>query len=199
MRVGIERRLRIGDAHRRQHLDGALAGLFLGETEVRPDVLGHLDVDPEQWVKRGGRVLGDQGHLLAPDLAQLAAPEPEKLSPFEADAPRSPRTEGQKAEQGQGREGLARAALPRDPEDLPLADGEGDAVDGPADPVRRTQGHGEVPDLEHGARARGTAVGAHLRIIRAVRGSSMSRSASPTKLKASTTVRMASPGNRPIQ
>ena len=38
----------------------------------------------------------------------------------------------------------------------------------------------------------------HFRIIRAVRGSSMSRSASPMKLKASTTVKMASPGNRPI-
>ena len=69
-----------------------LAGLFLGETEVGPDVLGHLDIDPQQGVKRGGRVLGDQGHLLAPDIAELAAPEPEELSPLETDAPRRPRT-----------------------------------------------------------------------------------------------------------
>ena len=62
-------------------------------------MLGHLDVDPEQGVKRGGRVLRDQRHLLAPDLAELAAPEPEKLSSLEADAPRRPGTQGEKAEQ----------------------------------------------------------------------------------------------------
>ena len=142
--------------------------------------------------KRGGRVLRHQRHLFAPDLTQLAALQPEQFPSLEADAPRRPGPDGEQAEQRQRREGFPRTALPGDPQDLALADRERDAVDGPADPAGSAQRHGEVVDLEQRRSllpAQPAIVGTHLRIIRAVRGSSMSRSASPRKLNASTTVR----------
>ena len=60
-----------GHLHQGEHLEGPLAGLRLGDVTVQPDALGDLAADRHGRVERGHRVLGDQRHLVAPDLAHL--------------------------------------------------------------------------------------------------------------------------------
>src|SRR6478672_5585446 len=110
--------------------------------------------------------------------------------PSEADAAVDLRTLGKQAEQREHRDRLPAAALARDAEDLAALDPVVDAVDDRHRPVRASQLHLEPVDLEQAH------VGSPRR--RSVRGSKTSRRLSPRKLNASTTVKIARPGNVPI-
>src|SRR6185437_2474423 len=95
----------------------------------------------------------------------------------------------QQAEQRQRGQGLPAAALAGDSHDLAGVNGERDAINCLLVTRPGRQLNRQPVDLKQRAR--------HRRTTRAVRGSSMSRKASPMKLKASTTVRIARPGNMP--
>ena len=168
VRVRSQRRFRVGDPHRVEHLDGALAGLFFRKAEVRPNVLGHLDVDPEHRMQRGRRVLRNERDLLAPDLAELAALQPEQLPPLEADAARRPGPSGSRPSSDRAVSVLPEPLSPAMPRISPSPTENEMPSTARRIPREVRSATVEVVDLEHGAHA-------HLRIIRAVRGSSMSR------------------------
>ena len=98
----------------------------------------------------------------------------------------------QQAQHRQRGHALAAAGFADDAERLAGADRERHAVDGPRDAVLGEEVGLEVLDLEQG-RGHGSP---HMR--RAMRGSSRSRSPSPTRLTASTTSASASPGQNTV-
>src|ERR1051326_2871624 len=179
---------RIGNAHELEHLDRAGARRAARQALVHDRGLGDLVAHREHRVERRHRLLEDHRDLVAADRAQLARSEREQIASRELDeAPGSnvPRGLGDEPQHRQGRDGLAAPRLPHDAERLARVEVERDAVDraGRAAPVLGDEVGLQVPHAQQ-------------RLAHAVslRGSSASRSASPTAFKAMTTSEMASPG-----
>ena len=120
-----------------------------------------------------------------------AAESAEQVAAVEADAPLDGGAVGQHAEQGEHRHRLPAAALAGDAEHLALLDAVVDPVDDGDQPARRRAAAPAARRPRAGSFARGLPG-------KPVRGSNTSRRLSPRKLKASTTVKIASPGNVPI-
>ena len=119
------------------------AGLRLGHVAVQPDAFGDLLADGHGRVERGHRVLGDQRHLVPPDLAHLLLVERGQVPTEQRDRCRRsrwPLPGSSRMIEKPGR-ALAAARLPDDPDALALADRERDAVD---------RHHAGVPHAEFG-------------------------------------------------
>ena len=157
---------------------------------VQPHVLGQLLADREHRVQRGERVLEDHRELSPADVAQRARPQREQVAAVVASRrPTSPRRRAAAAGARAPRSSC-RCRLAGDAEHLALLDRVVDVVDdrdGAAFVGRRTlrlldleqRGHSVSPPRDHDDC-----------------GSSASRSESPRKLNASTTVKIARPGER---
>src|SRR5581483_2294286 len=114
----------------------------------------------------------------------------EQVVGAELRAPLHRRALGQEPEQREHRDRLAAAALAGDPEHLGRPHLVVDAVDDRDLAARRREPHAEALHRERRRHASSTR--------RTVRGSNTSRSESPRKLNARTTVKIPSPGNVPI-
>ena len=160
-------------------------------------MLGHLDVDPEHRVQRGGRVLDTSATCLPRTSRSWRRFSPSSSRPSKRTLPDVRAPMGSKPSSDSAVRVFPAPLSPGDPQDLALLRSRTRCR------RRRAGCRREVRSATVRLSTSSTGrlprdVGTHLRIIRAVRGSSMSRSASPRKLNASTTVKMASPGNRPI-
>src|SRR5262249_32069225 len=124
------------------------------------------------------------------EFAPARSREPEEVATVEAQASLHGGALGQNAEQGEHGHRLAAPALPGEAEHLAAVDPVVDPVHDGHGPGGRRQPHAQSVDLEQ----------AHWISCcrKPVRGSNTSRRLSPRKLNASTTVKIARPGNVPI-
>ena len=152
MRILVVPGLRRGDPDLPEHVDRLLSRLVRVEVAVDLDELAELPPDGEDGVQRLHRVLEDDRDLAAadpfahlglgehlvsrPQFAGAVLLEPEDRLAFELDlaADDLARAVDQPEDTG-GRDGLARAGLADEPDDLSLVHVEGDPVDGADRPV----------------------------------------------------------------
>ena len=151
--------------------------------------LGDLVADREHRVQRGHRLLEDHGDPVAADRTHRRLVEAEQIAALEAhravdDAADLGRQQPQDRQRG---DALAAAGFADDAERLAGIDREADAVDGARDAVLGEEMRLEPVDGEDRL---------HRYIRRASRGSSRSRSPSPTRLTASTTIARQMPGKK---
>src|SRR5690554_1278077 len=185
MRVDIHALLRRGDADQPQHPDRLLARFLPGNIAMQTHRLGDLLAHRVHGVERRHRFLKDHRDVVAADVAHIARRQVEQLAAIEADtAPLHDlaRRRRDQPKQGQRGDRLAAAALADDAEHLALLDREADAVDCTRSTLVGVEVRAQVGDLEQRHQ--------DLR-----RGSSASRSPSPTRLNASTTRTIVRPGN----
>src|SRR5439155_6917858 len=135
--------------------------------------------DPEHRIERGDGVLEDHRDPRAANLPQLRRGRADELAAVELDAPRHARSgRFREPEHRDRRDRLPRAALADEPDDLAGRD------------VRLCQlDHAPISEADLQVANREL----HRRSIR--RGSSTSRSPSPSRLNASAATRIAAPGN----
>ncbi len=158
---------------------------------MKANVLRQLAPDREHWMERRQRVLEHHPDLAAGDGAPASSVQPQQILASERRAPLDDGTRREQAEQREHGHRLAATALARDPEHLRRLDLVVDAVHDRREPGGRRQPHAKALDLEQRAHRVWSPP-------QAVCGSNRSRRLSPRKLKASTAVKMASPGNVPI-
>src|SRR5881409_3788064 len=150
--------------------------------------VGDQIADREHRIERRHRLLEDHRDLVATDGAQVTGLEGEQVAPFELDEAAGADVTGRlgdEAENGERRDGLAAPRLAHDTERLTRLHLEGDAVHR----ARRAAALlGDEVGLEVTHAEQGLCHAASLR------GSSASRSASPTAFSAMTTSEIATPG-----
>ncbi len=190
MRVGVKGFAPVRDAHLLEQLERTALGRAAVEAEVEANVLGQLAPDREHRVERRHRVLEDHREVAPGELATPCGGKGEQVVAVEAHAPLDRSSVRQHAEQCQHRHRLSAAALPGDAEHLPVLDPVIDSVDDGEQTARGGQPHPQPVDLEQAHESSGCR--------KPVRGSNTSRRLSPRKLNASTTVKIARPGNVPI-
>src|SRR5437667_1885704 len=189
MGVVIHPFLGVGDPDEPEHLDGAGPRGPARQVLVHDSRLGDLIAHREHRIERRHRLLEDHRDLVAADGAQVTGLEGEQVAPFELDEAAGADVTGglgDQAENGERRDRLAAPRLAHDAERLTRLHLEGDAVDR----ARRAAALlGDEVGLEVTHAEQGLGHTASLR------GSSASRSASPTAFSAITTSEIASPGN----
>jgi hypothetical protein len=72
VRIILQPRLRVADAHLAQQVYDARAPFGSGKTRVQFQHLAHLLLHRMQWIERGHRLLEDHGDVVAAHLAQVA-------------------------------------------------------------------------------------------------------------------------------
>jgi len=124
VRVAVQPPLRVRNVHLAEELQCACARLVLGHVLVGQDGLDHLVADGEHRVERRHRLLEDHADFLAADLAHARLGHAHHVATEEGDLARLDhgRLRRQQAHQREGRDRLARARLPHDPEGLALAE-----------------------------------------------------------------------------
>ena len=185
VRKGIEPRRRGGNADLLQQLDGAAAALRARAALMHRQRLHDLVADAEGRVEAGHRLLEDHRDVLADDLAPLAVRQGQEVDAGEAhDIRRHLARPGDEAHDGEHGDALAGAGFAHHAQQLAGLEGEVDAVHRPERAAMSLEFDREVADFEQGHGGQ-----------RFSFGSSASRSPSPSRLKASTVMRMARPGN----
>ena len=198
---------RVGQADLGQQFEGPAPARPGRQQAVRGEDLGDLRLDPHQRVEGRHRLLEDHRDAPPAHRVELRLVEGEQVGPAEEDpAADQPHRLRQKAHRGVGRHRLARAALADDAEDLAGPQREADPVDGVGAVRAGRQGDGELLDDEDRL-AGGVVLGrvvsggdghgcAPHRVLRDRRGLRASFSPSPTRFRASTVRRIATPGKR---
>ena len=85
VRIRAHARLRVGNSHEVQKLDGAGLGRVGGEAPMLPDRLDELIADAVERVERGHRLLEDHGDLGAADAIEAGGRKPEDFLALEFD------------------------------------------------------------------------------------------------------------------
>ena len=150
---------------------------------VQEDRLADLVADGHDRVERAHRLLEDHGDVAAADIRHARARQAQKVDALEHDAPAHDAAGrlGDKPQDRQRRDRLCRNRIRRRCRRPPGCDLEADAVDGADGAALRAELDRKILDREERRRHH------------AVSGSSTSRTASPSTLKASTTTVMAKP------
>jgi hypothetical protein len=138
-----------GNADRGEQGDGRIVGGTAVEAQADAQGLGQLAVNAHDGVERRHGVLEDDGHLRPPHIAELVGGERHELVAGEADGPRPLQVDvGEKAHDGPGEDGLARARLAHDAQRLAPVQGQGDAVVGLHQSAGGTEAGAQVLDVE---------------------------------------------------
>ncbi len=183
--MGKRRQARCGarDTDLLQQLDGTRAAGGFAAALMHVQCLHDLESDGEARVEASRRLLKDHRDVFAGDAPALGGGHGQQVLAVEDQAiGRHLAGPGDQAHQRQHGDALARAGFADHAHDLSLVDGKIQPVDGAQGAARGLELDGEVLDLDQG----------HQRFNF---GSSASRNPSPMRLKASTVIRMASPGN----
>ena len=151
MRVIVEARGRVRDAHLVEQPDRPLARLVLVHVQVAAQGLRDLRADRQRRVQRRHRVLEDHRDLLAADVLELRALELQEVAPLEDrrpvdDAP----GELDQPHDRKRRHRLAAAGLAHDAEHRSPLDGEGHTVDRAHFALARPEIRVEVVDGQQG-------------------------------------------------
>ena len=85
MRIGAHDPLRVGQAHRLDHVERPGAGFFFRDLLVDERHFHQLPADQHGRIEGGHRLLVDHGDLRAANGAQLGARQGRHVAPFEAD------------------------------------------------------------------------------------------------------------------
>jgi len=186
MWIGVQARLGIGNPHALEQFEGAAARLCVRDALVEADRLHHLCTHRGHRVQTGHRLLEDHGDLLTANLAHRGHGEPPDVATGQRDlASLDASGLGHQAQDRESRHRLAATGFPHQSQHLSGRDLEIHLFhDGDAAAFAR-EGRGETPDLDDH-------LGAHW-FSRSVRGSRMSRRASPTKFTASKRPKSAAP------
>src|SRR5438309_1663280 len=179
-RVGAELRLRLGEPNLAQKLNRALPCLRDGQSAVLPQRLGDLEPDREHRVQRAHRLLEDHRDLGAAQRLQLAARKLEQPAPEVIHAARGVHARvlaRQQAHDGERGHRFAAARFSDQRDGAALGDVEADALDGAQ--------RGRLVDAEVDRQV------AHAEQAHFSLGSSASRSASVSRLKAVTSTAIA--------
>lgn len=188
-----------GDADPLHQLHRSATGVLTGHPLVDLEHLPELGADAEDRVQRGQRVLEDHRHLRAADPAPVVLAQGEQIAPLEDDlaAGDEPRRRVEDAHHGLGGDGLAGARLTEHRQRLTGRHAVADAVDGLGHAVPGTELDPQVPHVEQGRTgARGPCVLVrHLPAPQRSLGSRASRTASPSKMNASTVMLSAPAGH----
>ena len=188
MRVAGQAAFRVGDPHLLQRLDGTAFRLGPADLEVVPHRRRQDPADGQHRVQRCHRILEHHGDLPAAHRADLLAAQADQVLPAVDHPALHDRPRRQQPQQRQCRHGLAAATLAGDAEHLALVDLEVDSVhdgDQPARPGSRTRSPSTSSNGVIDARSPRPQL---------LRGSIASRRLSPRKLNASTSEKMARPG-----
>ena len=180
----VEAGLGLRDADHPEQLDRPLASLLGRRLAMGLDRLDHLLADRQDRVEAGHRVLEDHRDLLAPQLPHVALRQGHEIQPVERDgaALDVPRGLWQQPHERQIGHALAAARLADETERLAGLEVERHPVDGEDRAFMGPEADDQVPDLEKRHRQRRS------------RGSSDSRSPSPTRLKPMALMTIARPG-----
>ena len=142
---------RTGHVDQGQDFERTLPGLCLGHVAVQQDAFGDLLADGHGGIERRHRVLGDERHLVPPDLAHLLLVERGQVPAEQRDAPADHMpVVRQQPHDGQAGGALAAAGLPDDPDALALTHVEGDVVDRHHGRVAHAELGPEVLHFQHG-------------------------------------------------
>ena len=150
MRILLEPRLRLGDAHFLQEVERAGERLLLGQALMQDDRLGDLAADPIDRVQRRHRLLEDHRDAVAADvehlpLAELVDARPREQHAAFAGNVRRPR---QELHDGARRHRLAGARFADQRQRLAAVDVEGHVLDRLDLGLVELEGHREVLDLD---------------------------------------------------
>ena len=207
VRIGAERSFRVGEAHAPEHVEDQLPAGRRIEPAVQRQPFLELPADRHRGVERGHRLLEDHADPGPAQGAQGLRRHRHHVPALEADgAARQPDRGRHEPHHGAGGQGLARAGFADDADDLPGEDLEGDVVHDLA--ACGADGEREARDIQQGSgpllrRALFTRTGSPFARIRVphraplIRGSSRSRSASPSRLMPSRVSEMQRPGKMP--
>ncbi len=130
--------------------------------------------DGVQRIERGHRFLEHDGDVVAAHPPHVVFPQAHQILPLEQDLPGwvPRRGIGEKPHDRERRDGLSRAGFADQRQRLPLADVEGDAVDGQHFAFAAAEGDGEVADGEEGG-------GGRIHSCRSSRNARISESTAP--------------------
>jgi hypothetical protein len=183
--MGIEahRPFRVRQLDLAECLDDELRARLAVDAEVSPRHLLQLRPDREHGVEARRRALEDHRHLAPAHAAQLRLRERQHVSAVELDPAGCTRVARQHPDDRQARERLATPGLADDADGLSMRQFEVDA----AERLRSDLAVAHEVDREIVDRQQVANV--------ALRGSRMSRSASPSRFRPSATAKMARPGN----
>ena len=187
--IGAGYHVRARGPHLHQELAGGLKCLAPREPAVVDQRLGDLEADPERRVQRRERVLEDHADPVASQRPPLVRRQAAEVSPREAERARAERGFGtEEPEDRERRRALAGAGLADEAQGTALLDVERHVRERRERPPVGPVFHREVADLEERPRL------GHERLARAIRGSRISRSPSPSRLTPRTVRHIASPG-----
>ncbi|MDT4847552.1 hypothetical protein FQZ97_816120 [compost metagenome] len=150
MRVGVEARGGIGNAHAVEQVEGFLARLRLGEAAVQHQRLADLARDGVHRVQRRHRLLEDHADAVAADLAHLLLGQADEFLSVELDAARDLGRRRQQAHERHHGDRLAAARLAHDAQRFAALQREGDAAHGFGRAALRLQADVQVVDFEQG-------------------------------------------------
>ena len=212
MRVLRDAALRLRDVDEAQHLDRPAQRRLVVEPLVQGQGLGDLPADRQHRVQRRHRLLKDHRNVVAAHVAHLGLAKRQQVAAGEADHARYDAAGWRRheAQHRQRRDALAAAGLADDRQGFARHDMERDAIDSTDNAVAGEEPGLEIGDFEQWPAGRGRRGGwgggccrygfrnrrhraSHSRRDR--RGSSMSRSPSPSRLIASTVKDSMMPGN----
>ena len=156
MRVGVDARLRVGDADLAQEVDSLRTGLLARGAVMDANRFRDLIADGEHRVQARHRILKDHCDVAAAELGHAIlgqVQEVDDLAVASAEADRTAfnpaRRAGEKAHDGKAGHGLPRPGLADDREGLALGDAERHPVDGAHDASIGMEVGPEVLDAEH--------------------------------------------------
>ncbi len=129
VRVAAQRRIRVGDPHLGEQVNGPPPRVAPCHAQVVPQMLRQLVLDAQHRVKRRRRVLEHHRHLAAADLTHSRRVKREEVDTVEHGAAAGARATWQQTQQRQSRHGLAAATLAGQTEHLAGLQLEAHAID----------------------------------------------------------------------
>ena len=107
-------------------------------------------LDAHQGIEPRHRLLEDHPEVGSAEPAQLSIAQADEVSIAIQDLSVGRRANGQQPEQAASKRGLPATRLADEPENLPFADVERDAIDGTDRPLDRAVVHAEIADGDDG-------------------------------------------------
>src|SRR5215831_427663 len=193
MGIVIKAALRIGNAHDLEHVACSLARLLTAQPLMDAQGFRNLVANGEDRIERRHWLLENHSDTIAAKVAHFGFAERQQIDAIEADRTTNGAGDafGQQAQHRERGYALAATRFADNPEGFTGSNGERNLINRTGNAILGKEVRLEVPDVQQRRH--------HAYLMRrAMRGSSLSRSPSPTRLTASTTSASASPGQNTV-